>query len=55
MIEARLEMIGMMCTAAWIARMGNKVLCDKKIRVRRFATHYAAMKAGLKASPSEFH
>jgi hypothetical protein len=54
MITAKFEMLGMMRTNAWIAYMGNKVLCDKRSRVRRFVTHYAAIKAANRAAPSEF-
>lgn len=34
---------------------GNKVLCDRKVRVRRFKSVAAALKAGSEASDSQFY
>ena len=52
-VEARYENIGM--ATAWFAFRGKKILCDKKIRARRFKSADAAVKAGEKASPDQFY
>jgi len=39
----------------WFAYRGNKVLCDKLVRARRFKTEAAALIAGRKANQSEFY
>lgn len=39
----------------WFAYRGNAVLCDSMVRVRRFLSEEAALKAGRKASLEDFH
>lgn len=53
-VSARFANIGM-ADDWWFAFLGNKVLCDRLIRVRRFKTEAAALKAGRAANSSEFH
>jgi len=52
-IQAKYARVGF--AEAYMAFDGNKVLCDKLVRVRRFASEQAALKAGQKANPSDFH
>lgn len=49
---ARFTTVG--CATAWFAFRGSKVLCDKLIRARRFASEAAALKAGRKANGEAF-
>jgi hypothetical protein len=51
---ARLENIGN-ADAFWFAFRGNKVLCDKMVRARRFKSREAALKAGESALEAQFH
>jgi hypothetical protein len=50
--QAKLSRVG--CAEAFMAWRGNKVLCDKLARVRRFKTEAAAFKAGKKANSEDF-
>lgn len=49
---ARFDRIGM--AEGIFAFRGNKVLCDKLVRVRRFRTEAAALRAGMKANDAQF-
>lgn len=52
-LTARFHCIGN--AEAWFAHRGYAVLCDKLVRVRRFQSEAAALKAGRKAAPEDFH
>ena len=53
-VTARFGNIGM-ASGFWFAHRGFKVLCDKRIRARRFKSEAAALKAGEAAPPEMFH
>lgn len=53
-VTARYGNIGM-ASGFWFAHRGFKVLCDKRVRARRFKTEAAALKAGNAAAPESFH
>jgi len=52
--EAKFETIGN-ADHYWFAYRGNKVLCDKLIRARRFRSEAAALKAGRAADDNQFY